>query len=85
VARPPLNEDREGLKNSVICVIPVTETNPKNNQKTHGIVDRDKNIDHLDKLHPIWKGGDIWGCDDCNDRGDRHYMKIHPCKKNKKK
>ena len=30
------------------------------------------------------KGGDIWQCNSCNDRGDKHYMLKHPCKNNKR-
>lgn len=27
---------------------------------------------------------DIWECDNCTWTGDIHFMKIHPCKYNKK-
>lgn len=31
-----------------------------------------------------YPGSDIWTCPFCNDSGDIHYMKVHPCRKNKK-
>ena len=39
----------------------------------------------LENIYRQWKGGDVWACNNCNDRGDIHYMKIHSCRNNKKK
>jgi hypothetical protein len=47
-----------------------TVTYPQANQK------------NIQKLYPHI---DIWICKNCNDKGDIHYMRIHPCKSNNKK
>lgn len=36
-------------------------------------------------IHRRSPHSDIWECDNCNWTGDIHFMKIHPCKFNKKK
>ena len=73
-----------GLKNSVISVIPVIDARSKNTKTIENI---DKILPQFDedKLYRKWTGGDIWGCNSCNDRGDRWYMQKHPCKDNKKR
>lgn len=72
-----------GLENSVISVIPVIDT-LRQNTTTREYGDEILPLNNTDKIYRKWKGGDIWGCNSCNDRGDKHYMLKHPCKNNKK-
>ncbi len=72
-----------GLKNSVISVIPVTETQSKNTTTIENGIEI-LPLNNTEKIYRKWKGGDIWGCINCNDRGDKWYMLKHPCKNNKR-
>lgn len=37
------------------------------------------------KINRKYPHSDIWICDECTDFGDIYYMKVHPCRHNKKK
>ena len=41
-------------------------------------------VELKDSIHRRSPHSDIWICDNCSWTGDIHFMKIHPCKYNKK-
>lgn len=78
-----LSTSSQGLENSVISVIPVTNTQTKENMEKNNSK-QVQPTNHIDNIFRKWKGRDTWACNNCNDTGDRPYMLKHPCKNNKK-
>ena len=61
----PIND--MGLENSVIPIIPVTETHKRNNIEADDLFEIQKPVNQTSNLYHIWEGGDIWGCKNSND------------------
>ena len=59
-----------GFKNGVISVIPVIDTLRQNTTTTE-YSDKTLPTNDNEQIYRKWEGGDIWGCINCNDRGDK--------------